>query len=164
MTRYILPLFLIVTVLSGCFKNNPRKESFKAAGSWKLDEVSITKYDVNGNESSTELQKEAGFLMLSFGDDFMYENGFSYSLNTNQLNNSEIYPLFQIADMWNVTVDGKAFNLGLKDASTGFVQFVGSLTVNKLSKKRMELQYVELDPTTEQIIHSEIWKLKSATH
>lgn len=57
MNRFILPLFLILTILSGCFKDNPRKESFRAAGSWKLEEVIISKYDTNGNELSTETQK-----------------------------------------------------------------------------------------------------------
>lgn len=72
--------------------------------------------------------------MLSFGDDFMYENGYSYSLNSDQLFNSAIYALFQIADVWSVTVDAKAFNLGSKDPSTGFVDHIGAFTMNKLSK------------------------------
>lgn len=163
MNRLAAAFFLLIT-LTGCFKDEPRKETFKAAGSWKLDEVIITKSDANGTELSTETQVEAGFLMLSFGDDFMYENYYSYSLNSDQLINSEIYSIFQLANVWNVTVDGKAFNLGYKDPSTGFVTWAGSLTINRLTKKRMELQLIELDSATENIVHSEIWKLSSATH
>lgn len=161
--RITLAILIWIT-LSGCFKNEPKKETFKAAGSWKLEEVSIFKYDANGTELSTETQVEAGFLMLTFGDDFMYENYYSYSLNSDLLVNSKIYPLFQIANVWNVTVEATALNLGTQDQSTGFIGNVGSITINRLTKKRMELQYIELDPTTEAIVHSEIWKLKSTTH
>lgn len=163
MTRIALIFFLLIS-LTGCFKDEPRKETYKAAGSWKVDAVTIQKFDANGNELSTEDQTETGFLMLSFGDDFMYENYYSYSLQSDKLVNSRIYPMFQVGNVWSVTVEGKSFNLGVKDASTGFVTNVGSMTINRLTKKRMELQWIELDPVTEAIVHSEIWKLSSATH
>lgn len=162
--RAITPLILILLLVTGCFKNEPRKETFKAAGSWKLEEVTIEKFSPTGSSISTETQTEAGFLMLSFGDDFMYENYYSYSLSADKLFNSKMYPLFQVASIWGITVDAKAFNLGAKDVTTGFVTYIGTFTVNQLSKKRMELQYIEIDPVTENIVLSEVWKMRSATH
>ncbi len=159
----MLPALLLV-ILSSCFKDEPKKEMRKAAGSWRVELVTIHNNDSLGNEiTSTEIS-EVGMLLLTHDDEFMYEGTFSYSLDGNALSGSSMYSLFSASDIWGFGVDGKTFNLGSNDGSTGYTTHVAGFTVLKLTRRKMELQYVHVHPVTGNLDYREEWLLKRGTH
>ena len=161
--RFLTIILFIFIALSSCFKNNPTKETWKASGAWSVEEIKIDYYSNKSVDSTKEI-KDAGFLMLVYVDDFMYENPFSYSLDGINLSSSNIYSFFKICDVWGISTGKKVFNLGLKDASTGYISFICSFTVNQLTNQKFELQYVSINPITSEIEMVEIWKMKRKTH
>jgi hypothetical protein len=163
--KTILPILLLFVIgATGCFKDEPKHETMQAGGSWKIDKVTMTTYDSLGVEQSSAVSEEAGFLMLSHTDDFLYENSFSAEYYLDRLTNSEMLSHFGYANVWGIAPAGKHFNLGSLDSQTGFVTLVASYTVLKLNNRKMELQYVRLHPITGAIVFSELWQLKKATH
>ncbi len=163
--NFIFPLLLMLLVsATGCFKSNPDKETMQAGGSWKIEKVTITNYDSLGVEKNSATSEEAGFLMLSHTDDFLFENGFSAEYYLDRLTNSEMYGLFGSADVWGVAPSGRNFNLGSVDPSSGYTFSVASFSILKLNNRKMDLQYVRLHPITGAVVFVELWQLKRATH
>ncbi|MGL4598128.1 MAG: hypothetical protein ACRCYO_11385 [Bacteroidia bacterium] len=157
-------LVLVAIATTGCFKSDPAKETMQAGGSWKIEKVTITNYDSLGVEKNSATSEEAGFLMLSHTDDFLYENSFSAEYYLDRLTNSEMYLYFGYANIWGVAPASKTFNLSSQDPTTGFTSPVVSYTVLKLNNRKMDLQYVRLHPITGAIVFKELWQLKRATH
>jgi hypothetical protein len=163
--KHIYPiLFLFLLTATGCFKDEPKHETMQAGGSWKIEKVTIVQYDSLGVELSSAVTEEAGFLMLSHTDDFLYENGFSAEYYLDRLTNSEMYSLFAYSNIWGVAPGAKTFNLGSQDPSTGYTHFVAGFSILKLNNQKMDLQHIRLHPVTGAIIFSETWQLKRATH
>jgi hypothetical protein len=157
-------LFFFALTATSCFKDEPNRETMQAGGSWKIDKVTITNYDSLGVEQNATTTEEAGFLMLSHTDDFLFENGFSAEYYLDRLTNSEMYRHFYDANIWGVSPVAKSFNLGIQDPSTGFTTPVVSYTILKLNNRKMDLQYVRLHPITGAVVFVELWQLKRATH
>lgn len=155
---------VLLTILSSCFKDEPKKEMRKAAGSWRVEKVTIHTNDSLGNEiTSTEIL-EVGMLLLTHDDEFLFEGTFSYSLDGTALAGSSMYYLFSQSDVWGIGIDGKTFNIGNNDGSTGYTTHVAGFTVLKLTRKKMEFQYVHVHPVTGNLDYMEEWVLKRGTH
>lgn len=157
-------LFSIVFLfsLTACFKDNPTRETLKAAGSWKVVSVEIKDFDSQGNQTSVKTIENPGFLMLSHVDDFLYEGTYSYSLDADLLTNSAIYSHLKAFNQWGLTTDAKVFNLAYKDPSSGASTFKYGYTINTLTNRKFELQYVLLQNNNFDLKQVEIWKMERA--
>jgi hypothetical protein len=162
MKKVFLFSFVLLFSLTACFKDNPTRETLKAAGSWKVLSVEIKEYDNTGNETSSKTIDNPGFLMLSHVDDFLYEGTYSYSLNADLLSNSAIYSHLKAFNQWGVTTDVKVFNLAYKDPSSGASAFKYGYTINTLTYRKFELQYVQLQNNNLDIKQVEVWKMERA--
>jgi hypothetical protein len=155
----------LLLLLNSCFKDEPKREMKIAAGSWRIEHVTIQQNDSLGNEvSASEIEGPLGMLLLTHDDDFMYEGRYSYSYDGAALASSNMNSLFVYADTWGIGEEGKVFNLGNNDGSTGYTTHVAAFTVLKLRRKKMELQYVRTHPVTGYLEYVETWKLVRATH
>lgn len=149
--------------LTGCFKDDPKKEMMQAGGSWLIKEAVIKTFDATGNELSSETKEDGGLLLLTHNDDFLYEGSYSLSYDTAVFNNSEIGALFLNNDTWGVSNGAKSFNISDLDPSTGYVSLMGSLTILKFRNNKMDLQFIRVN-NAGYPIYQEVWKLKRGTH
>ncbi len=103
-------------------------------------------------------------LMLDHDDEFLYHGTFSYSYDGAALASSQIHYFINACDIWGLGIDGKTFNVGSYDPSTGFVTRIAGFTVLKLKRTKMELQLVHPHTVTGYADHIETWVLKRNTH
>jgi hypothetical protein len=156
---------VLLLTLNSCFKDEPKREMRKAAGSWRIDHVAIQLYDSLGNESSgSEINEPVGILLLTHNDEFLYEGRFSYSYDGTALASSSMHSLFLASDVWGMGIGGKTFNLGNNDPSTGYTTHLAGFTVVKLRRNKMELQYVRVHADSGNLEYRETWTLVRATH
>jgi hypothetical protein len=156
---------VVLLTMNSCFKDEPKGEMRRAAGSWRIEHVTIQQNDSLGNEVSTsEISEPVGMLLLTHDDEFMFEGRYSYSYDGAALASSSMNALFVACDTWGLGVEGKTFNLGNNDGSTGYTTHVAGFTVLKLHRKKMELQYVRVHPQTGYLYYVETWKLVRAAH
>jgi hypothetical protein len=155
---------ILLVVAPGCFKSSPDKEMMQAGGSWIISEVELNYFDSLGNDLSTETLIDGGILMLSHNDDFLYEGTYSVSYDSAVFSRSEIGRFFLDNDIWGVSNGAKNFNINNIDPNTGFTSQVVSLTILKLKRNKMDLQFIRLHPITGAPVYQEIWKLKRGTH
>lgn len=152
----------LLLTLTGCFKDQPKTQTFKAAGSWLVESVVIQNIDSLGNVANEQTITDAGILMLAHDDDFMFQDAYSYQLDATKLAPSSIYNQFNAGNTWGLGGTAQTFNVGHMDPGTGYVSRIASYTVLKLKHKEMELQYVH---TTNNVLdYVEVWKLKKGTH
>jgi hypothetical protein len=152
----------VIFSLTSCFKNEPKRETLMAAGSWKIVKTIIQENDESGNKISENTIENVGFLMLSHVDDYLYEGTYSYSLDSDKLNNSIIYDCFKKCNQWGITNGAKVLNLAIKDPSTGYSELWSGLTINKLTRKKFEIQSITLNSGNETIKKIEKWYMISS--
>lgn len=161
MLNKISILSILIFIFSSCLKNNPKKESFLLAGSWKVEEVNIKEYNESGEILSDQQVETSGYLMLSHVDPFLYEGVYSYSLDVESLKNSMIFEVLLKSNIWGVSNGAKVLNFSIKDSKTGYVQLMASLTINKLNRRKLEIQFIKLSTSSGNISKKEVWYLKS---
>ena len=155
---------VLAAMLGSCFKDEPKKEMRRAAGAWRIEKVTIQENDSLGNELSTSERSSVGMLMLNHDDEVMYQGTYSYSYDGAALASSHIHYFLEASDIWGLGVDGKTFNVGSYDPSTGYVTHIAGFTVLKLKRSKMELQLVHPHPVTGYADHIETWELERGTH
>lgn len=156
---------MLLLLLNSCFKDEPKKEMRRIAGAWRIEHVTIQINDSLGNETGmSTITESPGMLLLTHDDEFLYEGTFSYSYDGTALASSSMHNLFLSSDSWGLGVEGKTFNLGKNDGSTGYTTHIAGLTVLKLHRRKLELQYVKTHPVTGYLQYIETWELVRATH
>lgn len=162
---HLLSAAFLLLVLNSCFKDEPKKEMRRIAGSWRIEQVTMQTNDSLGQEISTSsVTTSPGMLLLSHDDEFEYEGTYSYSGDGAALSGSTMHSFFLASDIWGLSVEGKTFNLGHTDGSTGYVNHVAGMTVLKLHPRKFEIRYVQTHPVTGYLTYIETWKLVRATH
>jgi hypothetical protein len=169
-TIYIIAIFIFALSLNSCFKDSPKNEMFKAAGSWKIESIEAIVYDTLGNQVSIKKTENYGILMLNHDDDFMFEGSFSYDFTQGDIGftTADSYMLYLFGggincNTWSVTTDAKAFNLAALDPETLFVTYLYSATIEKLTSKKMVLIGFQRHPNG-YLSTKETWNLVRATH
>ncbi len=167
---YIISIFIFALGLNSCFKDTPKNDMFKAAGSWKVESIESITYDTLGNQISSKKTENYGFLMLEHNDDFLFEGTFSYDFNQGEIGFTSVdsYMLYLIGggygcNTWSVSTNAKAFNLASFDPETLFVTYLYSATIEKLTNKKMVLIGFQRHPNG-YLSSKETWNLERATH
>lgn len=160
MIKFIL-WFSVFSILSGCFKFEPKHEIQRLAGSWEIQKAEITYYSVSGADSSKNEVTDLGYLHLYFTDDFLYENSYSQTISPGylSLNNSMIKDILTQSNVWWVSKDSKNMGFGFKDYQTGYVTTISMITLDKKSKNKYNVTAFSRY-SNGNLKSYEIWKLK----
>jgi hypothetical protein len=142
-------LFLIAALffgLTSCFKDKPTSEFSKVGGSWKIARVTIEDFDSLGVLLETTEFLERGYIMLTYNEGSLAENGFGYSFNTDD-------PVFNASTViatalgncnrWDVSVNAHHINFGYIDPNTQFTTLIVALSIEKLDSKNMHWTLIE---------------------
>lgn len=159
--RLFLFSFISIFFLSGCFKDNPKKDIQRFAGSWEIENAQISYFKVNGEDSLTSEIADLGFLHFYYTDDFLFENSFSQTLSANyvSMNNSVIKQVLDGSNIWWVSVGSKNVGFGLMDYQTGYVTTTSIITLKRKSNK--SYQFVLFTKHSNGKLKShEVWNLK----
>lgn len=147
-------------MVTGCFKNEPKKEMMRLAGAWNIEHAERTTYALDGSVNTTENTDNLGVLMLNHNDDFIYQGTFSLSYNANWLTwNSGMTNAFNAANSWFVNVGATRFSVGSLDSSTGFLQTIAGFTIEQSKHKKLII-YQIITNSDGNIYQLEKWYLK----
>lgn len=160
----ILILGITLFQLTGCFKDEPKREMERAAGPWTITKVVQENYDTLGNTSGTSNFENLGTLFLYHDDDFQYIDVFHLQYSTalqNEVHSNFQYNLFN-SNRWWMSVDAKQFGFGNYDSETGFTSTTGLYTIEKSNNRKLEILNVELYNPSGRVKMIEHWYFERA--
>lgn len=140
---------MVLFLLTGCFKDEPKRVMTRAAGPWTIEKVVQEKFDTLGVSSGTNEWSDLGTLFLYHEDDFQYIDAFNLQYTPTLQNEVDSYfqqVLFS-ANRWWMSADGNQFGFGYYDVSTGYTNTAGLFTLEKRNNRKMEMVNVEVFPS-----------------
>lgn len=168
--RLFVSIIGLIFLVGSCFKDSPKNDMFRVAGTWKVTSIESTRYDTLGNVQATTFTPDFGFLMLNHVDNFLFEGTFSYdfSQGDTSFTSPDSYLLYLFegglgCDTWSVSKGAKSLNLASMDPETNFVTFLYAATIVNLTGKNMDLIAFTRFGNGE-LSTKEIWSLTRATH
>ena len=142
-------LFLIAALffgLTSCFKDTPTSEFSKVGGSWKIARVTIEDFDSLGVLLETAEFLDRGYIMLTYNEGSLAENGFGYSFNTDDAvfnSSTAIAGILANCNRWDVSVNAHHINFGYIDPNTLFTTMIVAFSIEKLDSKNMHWTLID---------------------
>lgn len=162
--KNIIAFITVLLMVTSCFKDTPKNEFSKVAGSWKIEKAIKTYYDSVGVQINEKTYTDRGYLMLNYNSRDFADNTFALSINaegTDFLDYEQIAMNLFDSDRWDVSKDAKHLNFGFLDPLTGYKTLIIAFGIVKLNNKHMHISRIVRNGNSS-LYFREVWEMKRA--